>query len=806
MRALIAIAVCTAACGYDSPVTPPDGGDLPTVGFGSPTSLVDELSDQVEIPVVLSAAGNATVDFSVTGGSATAGTDFTLPAGTLAFGGTTQNIDLSILADALEEPNETIEITLSNPTGATLGQASHVVTISSDILPRVRFVSTVTSEMESTTANLDVQLDLAPTAPVSVTIALSGTAVGNGTDYSLANNTVVTFGIGETMKQIPLDVNPDALDEFDEDVIADLTSPSGLVIDTTSSTTTHTIIDDDAPPTIQFDNATNAQPEGKADASQTVSLSAPSGKTITIDYAKTGGTAGNSDVTIGGTGTLTFLPGQVTQTIPITIADDTLFEADETAVITLSNATNATLGTAVHTLTIENDDAAPTVAFMAPTTTVTEGTATITVTVVLSAESGLPATVQFARNAGSTAAVTTDFAFVTASPLSFSPGVTSQDITISIANDAIGEVDEALIIDLLNPTGATLGAQDDHTVTITDNDCLGTGLFRVCPAAAPTVGTVAIPAGTFNTTNNALCQTTQPAGWTTGGQDPVCLVAAENITITGATTLVGTRPLVLFATGTITVSGSLDASAGATQANGHAGASTSCAAFLKNSESNANGGGGGAGASFMSAGGNGGGGNNGDLGAEGGTAPLADAADPLKLRPGCKGQNGGNGTGGTSGGAGGGAGGAVYLVAATISIAGSIDVSGGGGARGTTQQGAGGGGGSGGMILLDATTVNAGGVLIANGGGAGQGADDNTNGGNGGDPSVDTPTTPALGGNVGGNAGAIGGNGMVTGTQATNGAGATAGEGGGGGGGGGGFIKSSGAITGAVSAGKIVMP
>ncbi len=70
-----------------------------------------------------------TVDYAVTGGTATSGTDFaTLASGTLTFaaaGSATQNIDITVNGDTTSEPDETIILTLSNvvnTTGATVIQ------------------------------------------------------------------------------------------------------------------------------------------------------------------------------------------------------------------------------------------------------------------------------------------------------------------------------------------------------------------------------------------------------------------------------------------------------------------------------------------------------------------------------------------------------------------------------------------------------------------------------------------------------------------------------------------------------------
>jgi hypothetical protein len=58
---------------------------------------------------------------------------------------------------------------------------------------------------------------------------------------------------------------------------------------------------------------------------------------VTVDYAVTGGTATGGGVDyILASGTLIFSAGQTSKTIPITIIDDALDEANETIRFTLS--------------------------------------------------------------------------------------------------------------------------------------------------------------------------------------------------------------------------------------------------------------------------------------------------------------------------------------------------------------------------------------------------------------------------------------------------------------------------------------
>lgn len=804
--ALSAIALVTA-CSYNPPTGDdvPDGPALPFVQFDVDSSLADENVANHKILVKLSEPSTSSVDFKVTGGLASQGSDFVFlnasASGTLTFAGESENIELMISNDGLEEPNESIELTLENPQGATLGDnITHTVTISADILPRVKFATTTSTRDEDTAgATLDLQLDLAPTQPVSIDLALSGAATAVA-DYTLTAQTV-TFAIGQTTAQLDYGVVGDTRDELDEIIAVDLASPIGVVIDTSASHTEHTIRDDDATPTVFFASGASTAQEAIADRTQTVQLSAASNLEVTVNYAQTG-TAAANDVAVGGNGTLTFAPGETSKTIPVTVTDDQRDEANETVVLTLTTPTNATLANPqVSTLTVTDDDDPPAVTFAAATTAVAEGDPAITIAVTLTGNvTDLPVTVDFARANSSTATATTDFTFDTTSPLTFDPGVTTQNITVSIVDDSVAELDETLVITLSNFGNATAGATTTHTVTISDDDCLGTGNFQVCPNAAPT-GTVTLT-GAFDTDNNAACAAQQPLGWTTSfGQAAACFVIADVINVPNAGLVVtGGRPLVLAAGTSITVVGVIDGSATG-NVDGPGGASPLCKVPAAAAESSADGGGGGAGGSFMTKGGNGGTGNNNSNTANGSVSPAADAVDPVVLRGGCRGADGGSGPG--DAGTGGAAGGAIYLVAPTITIGNKIDVSGSGGLGGGSDAGGGGGGGTGGMILIDAiTTLDFTGTLMSNGAGGGQGADNNTSGESGFDPA--TFNVNAAGGNTGG-AGGAGGRGHRTGGNVANGVNGGSNQGAGGGGGAGGFIKSSKALAGGnVSAGKIV--
>ena len=91
----------------------------------------------------------------------------------------------------------------------------------------------------------------------------------------------------------------------------------------------------------------------------TLTLSATSTSSVTVNYATAPGTAtAGTDYTTT-SGTATFAPGTTTTTITVPILGDTVVEPNETVLVNLASPVNATIADAQAVVTITNDDAAP---------------------------------------------------------------------------------------------------------------------------------------------------------------------------------------------------------------------------------------------------------------------------------------------------------------------------------------------------------------------------------------------------------------------------------------------------------------
>ena len=517
-----------------------DNDSAPVVDFNETSSNGAESVSSKALTVDLSAASgqNVTVDYAVTGTATGSGTDYTLANGTLTInaGSTSGSINISsIIDDSIDEANETVIVTLSNPSNATLGSDdTHTYTITdNDNAPVVDFNATSSSGAESvSSAGLAVDLSTISGQNVTVDYAVTGTATGSGTDFTLANGTL-TINAGETSGTITIgSIVNDSLDESNETVIVTLSNPGNATLGS-DDTHTYTITDNDNAPVVDFNATSSSGAESVSSKDLTVDLSAVSGQDVTVDYAVTGTATGSgTDYTLAN-GTLTINAGSTSGTISIaSIVDDSADEANETVIVTLSNPSNATLGSdSVHTYTITDNDDAPVVDFNTTTSNGAESASSASLTVDLSAASSQDVTVDYAVT-GTATGSGTDYTLADGT-LTISAGSTTGTITIAgIIDDSIDEPNETVIVTLSNPSNATLGSDDAHTYTITDNE------------STPTID--------FNTTSSSGAESVSSKAITVD----LSGTSSQNVTvdyaITGTATGSGTD--YTLANGTLTIS------------------------------------------------------------------------------------------------------------------------------------------------------------------------------------------------------------------------------------------------------------
>lgn len=336
------------------------------------------------------------------------------------------------------------------------------------ILPTVGFGSGSSSGSELVSqATLDVTLSTSSSQTVIVDYAVSGGTATLNQDY-LPSSGQLTFVPGDQTEQVPINVIDDSLYEGNETVIVTLSNASGASLG--ANTHTYTIIDNETVPSVGFAISASNGFEDNSPAELTIDISGASAQDVIVNYSVTAGTAtASNDYTATGN-TVTFPAGETeSKTIDVTIIDDSLDESDEMFSVTLTNATNANIGAASHTYTILDNDNEPDVSFTSAShLSGKEGVVSqVTMVVNLSVISGKTVTVDYSTSGDATEGVDYNIA---AGPLTFSPGETTQDISLTIVNDSSGEANETIIVTLSNPTNATIGTNSSQTYTIENDD------------------------------------------------------------------------------------------------------------------------------------------------------------------------------------------------------------------------------------------------------------------------------------------------------------------------------------------------
>jgi hypothetical protein len=289
----------------------------------------------------------------------------------------------------------------------------------------------------------------------------------------------VFFAPGEASHTVTVAIAGDTTVEANEGFTVTLENPSaGATLGTASAT--GTIINDDAQLFVAALAALKAEGQaGSTALTFTVTRSGDTSIAHTAAFAVTGSGASPANAAdFGGAlpaGTVSFAPGETSRTITVTIAGDTVVEANETFALTLSNpSAGATLGTASATGTIANDDAQLSVAALAASTAEGQsGTTALTFLVSRSGDTTTAHTTAFAMaGSGANPADAADFAdFAPPSgTVFFAPGDVSRTIIVAIAGDTALEADETFTLTLANPSaGATLGTTS-ATGTIVNDD------------------------------------------------------------------------------------------------------------------------------------------------------------------------------------------------------------------------------------------------------------------------------------------------------------------------------------------------
>ncbi len=332
-----------------------DDESPPEISLSTASATLDEDDGSKSLTVRLSSKSTvpATVQFTTADGSAKSGTDYKQAAGTLTFaaGEREKTIEVSAKDDKVDEPNETFEVRLSNPSNASLGSPSKAtITIAdNDDPPTVSLSSSKTVDEGSGAVSLTVSLSGKSGKKAKVDYATANVTAASGSDYTSASGTL-TFEAGQTSKTISIAIAEDSIDEPDETFTVSLSNPSNVTLGSSSKTTV-TIEDNDKAPTPSLSLSSSTIEEGDSTEVK-AHLSHPSSEPTTVTVSASG-------VTVAG-GKLTIPAGEKDSSgsATLTSIDDNVRTGDRTVTVsgTARNSQGLKSQPSDVTLTIEDND------------------------------------------------------------------------------------------------------------------------------------------------------------------------------------------------------------------------------------------------------------------------------------------------------------------------------------------------------------------------------------------------------------------------------------------------------------------
>ena len=470
-------------------------------GFGAAVETADPVvegdsgSTELELTVRLNHAADQAVTVALRRGSVASGPvsapspdDSDLPWWTsLTFdpGEVEKALTFRIFGDTELEGDETLEIM---PVSRLIKDANSVyggVTIVDDDDPvlSIEDATVIEGDSDLTIARFTVTRSHVG-GTVEFDFATEDGSATAGNDY-VARSGHVSFADGSPTATVEVPVRGDLFDEPDEAFRVRLSNPSHATIP--DEIGVGTIEDDDPEPSLSIDDVSVSEGDtGTATAQFTVRLSAPSEKSVTIDYATADGTANAPGDYSAETTQLTIARGSPTATIPIPIAGDRLDEPDETFSVQLSNASNATIANGHAVGTIEDDDPEPSLSI--DDVSVSEGhtgATTASFTVSLSARSAKAVSVNYATADG-TADAPDDYTATATTELIFDPDTTTRTVRVTVNGDTVFEGDETFSVGLSGAHNATIGDGQGVGTILDDEEPANDDFADAAPLAAGT--------------------------------------------------------------------------------------------------------------------------------------------------------------------------------------------------------------------------------------------------------------------------------------------------------------------------------
>ena len=375
-----------------------------------------------------------------------------------------KTVSLATVDDGAYEGEETVSVTLAAPSPAlvTLGVSTAAGRILDDDIP----VVTVSADAAEVTEGADAAFTLARAGDRSAALEVPVTVTDAGSVLADTPPASVSFGAGDATAALSLATVDDNADEPHTAVTLALADGADHDLGAPSEASV-TVQDNDLPEVSIADAA--AVTEGGALAF-TVSLSSPAAAQFSVAYSLAGTAAAGADYEGPASGSVTFAPGVIRQTLRLATVDDDTDEPEEEVRVTLIDPSlvpspQAQLGSRFEAAGGILDGDLPVVTVAADAAMVTEGAAAA-FTLARAGDASEALTVFFEATDGG--AVLADAAPPT--EVTFQAGMDTARVTLATEDDGVDEADAAVTLTLQAGAGYGLGDPSAAAVTVRDNE------------------------------------------------------------------------------------------------------------------------------------------------------------------------------------------------------------------------------------------------------------------------------------------------------------------------------------------------
>ena len=323
-------------------------------------SAIEEEDVSLSFAVTLDAAstGTVTVEYATSDGTATAPADYAQTSGTLTFaaGDTSKTVVVTIVDDTAVDSGETLTLTLSNPSGATLADATATGTITdSDLPPLTASFSQVPDEHDGA-SEFSFHVLFSEAIPTSYTVLRDDDA------FKVTGGTVEKarrVNGRDDLREITIEPTGHAAITIELPPTTDCAAKGAICMNADDGRKLS--VGDAAtvagPPGLTVADAEGTEADGVVDF--TVTLTRASQRRVTVDYATTDDSAHAGHDYEAAEGTLTLAAGTTTATVSVTVLSDNHDDDDERFRLVLSNPSGAWLKDGEAIGTIRNNDPLP---------------------------------------------------------------------------------------------------------------------------------------------------------------------------------------------------------------------------------------------------------------------------------------------------------------------------------------------------------------------------------------------------------------------------------------------------------------